>query len=93
LALTERGRRSGADALQNCGYVGPAPVPLETYERVVRAQTVPRRSLTREATRSSFSSIIIADELCDRLGVAMRPAAPSFFTGRPAPARPISLPG
>jgi hypothetical protein len=71
LALTERGRRTGADALQNCGYVGPAPVPLETYERVVRAQTVPRRSLTREATRSSFSSIIIADELCDRLGVAM----------------------
>jgi hypothetical protein len=71
LALTESGRASGADALQKCGYVGPAPVPLETYVRVVRAQTVLRRSLTRESMRSSFNGIIIADELCDRFGVAM----------------------
>jgi hypothetical protein len=71
LALTDRGRAIGTDALQACGYVGPAPVPFETYARVVRAQTVPRRSLTREGTRLSFSGTIMADELCDRLGVAM----------------------
>jgi hypothetical protein len=81
LALTERGRQSGADAFQRCGYVGPAPVPLETYVRVVRAQTVPGRSLTRETTRSSFSGIIIADELCDRLGVAMASGRAIFIYG------------
>jgi predicted ATPase with chaperone activity len=81
LALTERGRQCGAVALQNCGYVGPAPVPLETYARVVRAQSVPRRSLTRESTRLAFTGIIIADELCDRFGVAMASGRAIFIYG------------
>jgi len=34
LALTERGRQHAMDVLQRCGYIGPAPVPLETYVRV-----------------------------------------------------------
>jgi predicted ATPase with chaperone activity len=81
LALTERGRQSAADSLQKCGYVGPAPVPLETYARIVRAQTLPRRSLTREGMRLSLSGIIITDELCDRLGVAMASGRAIFIYG------------
>src|SRR5205807_7367725 len=29
--LTELGRRRAQDALKLCGYIGPAPVPLEDY--------------------------------------------------------------
>jgi Magnesium chelatase, subunit ChlI len=71
LSLTERGRQGAKEALLRCGYVGPAPVPLETYTRVVRAQTIPRRTLARETVSQSFREIIMAEELCDRLGVAM----------------------
>jgi hypothetical protein len=71
LSLTERGRQGAQDALQRSGYVGPAPVPLETYTRVVRAQTVPRRTLARENVSNAFRDIIMAPQLCDRLGVAM----------------------
>jgi hypothetical protein len=81
LALTERGRQYGAAALQKCGYVGPAPVPLETYARVVHAQTVPRRSLTRESTRLAFTGMVMADELCDRFGVAMGSGRAIFIYG------------
>lgn len=81
LSLTERGRQGAQDALRRCGYVGPAPVPLETYTRVAHAQTVPRRSLARENVSRSFSDIIMADELCDRLGVAMASGRAIFIYG------------
>ncbi len=71
LSLTERGRQGAQDALHRSGYVGPAPVPLETYTRVVRAQTIPRRTLSRESVSNAFRDIIMSVELCDRLGVAM----------------------
>ena len=81
LALTDRGRESAQEALQRCAYVGPAPVPLETYTRVVRAQTVPRRSLSRESIGRSFRSIIMSEDLCDRLGVAMASGRALFIYG------------
>ena len=47
--LTDRGRASALEALMRGGYVGPAPVPLNDYERIVRAQTIHDRMVTREA--------------------------------------------
>src|SRR5258707_7322164 len=81
LSLTERGRQGAQDALQRSGYVGPAPVPLETYTRVARAQTVPRRSLARGSVSRSFRDIIMAEELCDRLGVALASGRAIFIYG------------
>jgi predicted ATPase with chaperone activity len=81
LALTERGGESAEEALRRCGYVGPAPVPLETYTRVVQTQTIPRRSLARENVSGAFRDIIMAEELCDRLGVAMGSGRAIFIYG------------
>jgi DNA-binding MarR family transcriptional regulator len=47
-ALTERGRNLALEASMRSGYVGPAPVPLADYARVVRAKTVHGRSITRD---------------------------------------------
>jgi predicted ATPase with chaperone activity len=82
LSLTERGREAAQESLRRCGYVGPAPVPLETYTRVVRAQTIPRRTLSRENVSRSFREIIMAVELCDRLGVAMASGRAMLLYGR-----------
>jgi len=81
LALTERGGQSAQDALRRCGYVGPAPVPLETYSNVARAQTIRRRSLARDKVSHAFSDIIMEDKLCDRLGVAMGSGRAIFIYG------------
>jgi predicted ATPase with chaperone activity len=81
LVLTERGAQGAKDAMRRCGYVGPAPVPLETYTRVTRAQAIHRRSLARDNVSNSFSDIIMAEELCDRLGVAMGSGRAIFIYG------------
>ena len=81
LTLTERGRQSALDALKVCGYAGPAPVPLESYTRVVLGQTIPRRSLARAQVGYAFRDIIMAEDLCDRLGVAMASGRAIFIYG------------
>jgi predicted ATPase with chaperone activity len=81
LALTERGAQSAQEALRRCGYVGPAPVPLEAYSNVARAQTIRRRSLARATVSHSFRDIIMAEDLCDRLGVAMGSGRAIFIYG------------
>ena len=81
LALTERGRQSASEALQRCGYIGAAPVTLEHYVRVVKAQAISRHALSRESTRQAFRNIIMSEELCDRLGVAMGSGRAIFICG------------
>jgi len=81
LTLTERGRHGADDALRRCGYVGPAPVPLEVSTRLVREQTVPRRSLGREIVTRAFREIIMSEALCERLGVAMASGRALFIYG------------
>ncbi len=81
LALTDRGRTAAQDALNHCGYSGPAPVPIETYTRVVQAQTVRRRGLARDQVSNSFGRIVMADDVRDRLGVAMASGRAIFIYG------------
>jgi len=81
LALTDRGRTAAQDALKRCGYAGPAPVPIETYARVVRAQTLRRRGLAREHVSDSFNGVIMANDVRDRLGVAIASGRAIFIYG------------
>jgi hypothetical protein len=81
LTLTDRGRQGAQEALKVCGYVGPAPVPLDTYKKVVGAQTISRRALARAKVLHAYRDIIMADDLCDRLGVAMASGRAIFIYG------------
>jgi predicted ATPase with chaperone activity len=81
LALTDRGRIAAQDALKRSGYSGPAPVPIDVYARVVRAQTLRRRGLAREQVCDSFSGVIMAEDIRDRLGVAIASGRAIFIYG------------
>ena len=79
--LTERGRAVAAEALLRDGYVGPAPVPLADYERVVRAQSRRLRPLTRDAVHAAFADTVVQATLLDRLGPAVNSGRPLFICG------------
>lgn len=82
-ALTDRGRAGALDALMRGGYVGPAPVPLEDYERLVRAQSVHNCVVTRAAMRETFNGVVIREELLDQLGPALHSGRAIFIYGHP----------
>ena len=82
-ALTERGRGSAMASLMTSGYVGPAPVPLDHYNAVVGAQSVRKRSVTRERMRVAFEDTVLDPAMLDRLGPAMNSGKAIFVYGAP----------
>ena len=80
-ALTDKGRGLALEASMRSGYVGPAPVPLAEYARVVRAKTVHGRDVTREDVEKLFDGIVIKEELVDQLGQSMNSGRSIFIYG------------
>lgn len=79
--LTERGRNLALDALHRDGYVGPAPIPLEEYARLVKAQGSHERRVNREAMQEALQGAVVTDALRDRLGAALRSGRALFLYG------------
>lgn len=70
-AMTERGRTEAMNALLRSGYMGPAPVPLRHYEKVVLAQSVHRCTTTRKAMKEAFADVVISENKLNQLGPAV----------------------
>ena len=80
-ALTDRGRSSAAEAMVRDGYIGPAPVTLEDYLRVVEAQSVKHCIVTREQVHAAFADTVIRSSLLDQLGPALHSGKAIFIYG------------
>jgi hypothetical protein len=80
-ALTDRGRTSAQDAMARSGYVGPAPVPLDLYKEIVRAQTVHDRSVTQQAMSAAFADVVVRDEILGQLGPSLNSGRAIFIYG------------
>ncbi len=80
-ALTERGRMSAMDAMNRSGYIGPAPVPIQSYASIARAQTIHSRSVTQDAMRIAFEDVCLDGQMLDRLGPALNSGRAIFLYG------------
>ncbi|MDQ3563688.1 MAG: AAA family ATPase [Pseudomonadota bacterium] len=80
-ALTDRGRVFAMEALMRDGYVGPAPVPLAHYAKIIEAQTVHGHQITREAMHKAFATTTIRAEILDQLGAALNSGRATFVYG------------
>jgi len=81
-ALTDRGRAAALDAMSRSGYVGPAPVPLQDYIRVVNAQSVHERNVRSVDMDQAFENVVLRDEIRDQLGPALNSGRAIFVYGR-----------
>jgi predicted ATPase with chaperone activity len=80
-ALTDRGRSGAQDAMLRSGYVGPAPVPLDVYQRIAKAQTVHGRAVSRADMERAFNGVILRQELLEQLGPSMNSGRAVFIYG------------
>ena len=81
--LTQGGRARAADWLARNGYVGPAPVTLESYTERVRAQSVTHQAITATEVRTSFADLVVPPHLLDLLGTAVNSGRPLLLYGQP----------
>src|SRR5450432_1989889 len=69
-ALAAPGRTLASGRNDVCQYVGPAPVSIQQYQEVVKAQAAHVR-LSRESLRKAFDDLVLPDGLLDQLGPSL----------------------
>jgi len=68
--LTNAGRALATARNEVCQYVGPAPVSIQQYHQMVKAQAAHVR-LSRESLRRAFHDLVLPDGLLDELGPSL----------------------
>jgi predicted ATPase with chaperone activity len=81
--LTDAGRARARIYLEECGYVGTAPVLFEEYVRSVAAQTIANDQPKEADLRRAFSDLMISDEMFATLGPAINSGRGMFLYGYP----------
>ncbi len=82
-ALTGAGRDWAVEALSQCQYVGPAPVPIDAYRAQVGAQTITRDQITPAAMALALGHLVLPEGTIERLGPAANSAKAILLYGAP----------
>ncbi|MCB0360081.1 MAG: hypothetical protein KDD44_10605, partial [Bdellovibrionales bacterium] len=82
-ALTESGRHRAHCEMQACAYVGPAPVPLATYNLSVEAQSLRGEAPNRARLANALKGISVDPRMFDKLGPAINSGKGLFLYGPP----------
>jgi predicted ATPase with chaperone activity len=81
--LTDLGRYRAQEAMKQCAYVGPAPVPLDDYVEQCYRQAVTGIACTPETLRASFSHLVLREDLFNAIGPAIISGRSVFIYGPP----------
>lgn len=82
-SLTDSGRSRAKVYLEECSYVGSAPVPFDDYVQSVSAQTITAEQPKEEDLRRAFSDLLISEEMFEILGPAINSGRGMFLYGYP----------
>jgi hypothetical protein len=70
-SLTEQGKTLALAAMVKTTYAGPAPVSLNQYTDVVRAQSVMNVPVNLQIMVDSYKDVVVSDQLLEQLGAAI----------------------
>ncbi len=82
-SLTDNGRARAKIYLDECTYVGTAPVPFEDYLDSISAQTIATEHPKEEDLRRAFADLLISERTFDMLGPAINSGRGLFLYGFP----------
>ncbi len=69
-ALTNAGKERASEALRRCEYIGPIPVPLETYQMQTQKQTITNEVIGIEKLKAALSHLVLSEDIVRKLGPA-----------------------
>jgi predicted ATPase with chaperone activity len=82
-SLTDHGRSRARTYLDECTYVGSAPVPFEDYLDSVSAQTIATEHPREDDLRRAFADLLISEGTFAMLGPAINSGRGLFLYGPP----------
>lgn len=83
LNITGQGKNRGMELLEICRYVGPAPVSLSEYKKMVEFQTIKNIVISEEIVKKAFLHLILSEDLLKQLGPAVSSGKAIFIYGPP----------
>ena len=79
--ISEEGRARARELMNQSQYVGPAPVPLETYNRMVLANSTSGLRITQETVKHGLAHLVLSDSILNQLGPAINSGKSIFIFG------------
>ncbi len=81
-SITDEGKARARDALERSQYVGPAPVPLEKYNKAILWQAH-REKVRPQRVQEALSHLVLAPDFDRRIGPALNAGTSLFLYGPP----------
>jgi predicted ATPase with chaperone activity len=81
-SITDEGKARARDAFERTQYIGPAPVPLEKYNKAITWQAH-REKVDPERVREALSDLILPPDFHRRIGPAINSGTSLFLYGPP----------
>jgi predicted ATPase with chaperone activity len=82
-AMLDRGWARVSQLMAICSYVGPAPVTLELYGRMIVDQMRNRPPVAKEALEQTLSHLVLPEAVKRTLGVVVSSGRSLFLSGPP----------
>ncbi|MBL1378447.1 AAA family ATPase [Zobellella iuensis] len=80
-ALTGKGQHEAQELSSRDGYIGPAPIALADYHRLVLAQALGKHGIHRDRLVAALDNMVVSDELINSLGPALNSRRPLLIYG------------
>ncbi|MEX2236855.1 MAG: hypothetical protein WEB00_04865 [Dehalococcoidia bacterium] len=81
--LSDAGQVRAADALKRSRYAGPAPVPLDQYNKVVEQLMAVRQKVGRERLKQALAHLVFAPDVLDSVCAALHSGRATLIYGAP----------
>lgn len=81
-SITDEGKARARDAFERSQYIGPAPVPLEKYNKAILWQAH-RDMVSAERIQEALSHLILPTDFDRRVGPALNSGSSLFLYGPP----------
>jgi predicted ATPase with chaperone activity len=82
-AITHAGIMRAREALDRSQYAGPAPVPVEDYNRSILKQSRGRITVTHRILRQALANLTLSESAFQRIGPAVNSGTSIFIYGPP----------
>jgi len=81
--ITGQGIARAREALERSQYAGPAPVPIEDYNKAILSQSRERIVIQDMDLRDVLSHLVLTDKIYERIGPAINSGTSIFLYGPP----------
>jgi len=83
LGATDAGRERARMFFDQSGYVGPAPVSIQTYMQAIATQTIRNIQVNRRRLMNAFDGLVFEEEIIRQVGPATNSGQSIFLYGPP----------